>query len=301
MDPVASFDPNTTLGSLQIGVLVSCVLFGVATMQCYIYFTRFPEDSRTLKALTAFVWGCDIAHIVCFSQLLYTFTISDYGHPEALFGAPPKSLSMSTFFSGLTPACVQCFFSYRIYAFTKKVYIPGLIWFMAFLHLLGRMVLFGVTLNSSSVAISAKQWEWLITTIWSLSVVVDVLITTTMVVVLRAQRSHVHRKTAALVDKLIVWTIETGMITSASSIVVLACFVTMQDNYIWLGVHSISMQLFSNSLMANLNSRATLRAQKPIFLDSLTLSVPPSNGVHVETVRHVGYAAEPPQKTSHDV
>ncbi|KAF7353298.1 hypothetical protein MSAN_01517800 [Mycena sanguinolenta] len=297
MDPFASFNPNPTLGALQIGVLVSAVLFGVATMQTYIYFTRFPEDSRKMKALTVFVWACDVAHVISFGHLLYTWTITDYGQPERLFGVPPKSLSASTFFSGLTPACVQSFFAFRIYAFTKKAYIPSLIWFMAFLHLLGRVVLFGGTLHASSIAVSAKQWEWLITTIWCLSVVADVVITTTMVVVLRAQRSYALRSTAAVMDKLIVWTIETGMITSASSIIVLACFVAMKGNFIWLAFHAVSMQLFSNSLLANLNSRAALRTQNSMFLESI-VSITPPYGVHVETVRQVAYSAEPLRKTS---
>lgn len=38
-------------GALQIGVLVSYVLFGVTTTQAYIYYDRFPDDSPKLKAL----------------------------------------------------------------------------------------------------------------------------------------------------------------------------------------------------------------------------------------------------------
>jgi hypothetical protein len=37
-------------GALQIGVLISYVLFGVTTTQTYIYYSRFPDDSPKLKA-----------------------------------------------------------------------------------------------------------------------------------------------------------------------------------------------------------------------------------------------------------
>ncbi|KAF7350834.1 hypothetical protein MSAN_01645300 [Mycena sanguinolenta] len=135
-------DINATLGALQIGVLISFVLFGVATTQCYVYFTRFPEDSSRVKAVTAFVWLCDAANTICLGHILYTLTISDYAHPDRLNSPPPRSLSASTLFTGFTATSVQAFFGFRIYAFTKKIYIPVLIWFMAFLHLLGRLILF---------------------------------------------------------------------------------------------------------------------------------------------------------------
>jgi hypothetical protein len=38
-------------GASEIGVLFSYVLFGVMTTQTYIYYSRFPDDSRKLKAL----------------------------------------------------------------------------------------------------------------------------------------------------------------------------------------------------------------------------------------------------------
>ncbi len=40
-----------TIGAVEIGVLVSAVLFGVEMMQMYVYFTRFPKDPKKLKYL----------------------------------------------------------------------------------------------------------------------------------------------------------------------------------------------------------------------------------------------------------
>ena len=49
--PTTSAYSMCTLGALQIGVLVSYLLFGVTTTQTYIYYGRFPDDSRGLKFL----------------------------------------------------------------------------------------------------------------------------------------------------------------------------------------------------------------------------------------------------------
>ncbi|KAJ6447767.1 hypothetical protein C8R45DRAFT_1047372 [Mycena sanguinolenta] len=292
-------DVNATLGALQIGVLISFVLFGVATTQCYVYFSRFPEDSSKVKALTAFVWLCEFANTACLGHILYTLTISDYAHPDRLSGPPPRSLSASTLFTGLTAASVQAFFAFRIYAFTKKIYIPALVWFMAFLHLVGRVILFSTTLHTSSLSTYVTRWEWLIATNWSISVASDVVITTTLVFVLHSRRSQAQRRTAALVDRIIVWTIETGMLTSATTSIMLACFVTMRQNYVWMAFYAISTQMFSNSLMTSLNSRASLRSIDGILMQDVSSSNRPlSNVVHVHTVRQVAYTEDPPCKLS---
>ncbi|KAF8189502.1 hypothetical protein K438DRAFT_1971617 [Mycena galopus ATCC 62051] len=85
---------------------------------------------------------------------------------------------------------------------------------------------------------------------WSISVVSDVMITTTLVLALRGQRSRTPRKTAALEDKLIFWTIETGVLTSVSNILMLVFFVTMRDNFVWMAFFAITTRLFSNFLLA---------------------------------------------------
>ncbi|KAJ6572234.1 hypothetical protein B0H19DRAFT_1231766 [Mycena capillaripes] len=105
MDSAVSFNVNTTIGALQIGVLVSYVLFGVTTTQTYIYYSRFPEDSRKLKALVGFVWLCELAQALCIGHALYVYTISDYTQPERLLGAAPKSLDTAIVFSAPALAC----------------------------------------------------------------------------------------------------------------------------------------------------------------------------------------------------
>ncbi|KAE9410230.1 hypothetical protein BT96DRAFT_367245 [Gymnopus androsaceus JB14] len=62
-----------------------------------------------------------------------------------------------------------------------------------------------------------------------------------------------------MVDKLILWAIETGALTSIIGIAILVCLLTMRDNFVWLALLLILPKIFSNTLLANLNSRADLR------------------------------------------
>ncbi|KAF7348633.1 hypothetical protein MVEN_01381300 [Mycena venus] len=278
MASVASFNPDVTIGAFQIGVLVSYVLFGVMTTQMYIYYTRFPDDSLKLKVLVAFVWQeisdlttsahlsasvnrvCELVHALCIGHTLYVWTISDYGHPERLITVTPKSFDMSLLSAGSMVACVQGFFAFRIYRFSRKIIIPIIILIMTFLRLVGTIVLFATAWKMRSMDGYIAQWRWLATCIWSVTAAIDLTITTTLVFLLHRERDNVHRRTAATVDKLILWTLETGFLTSMGEIIELACFIAMNNNFIWLALYAVAPRLFSNSLLASLNSRATLRS-----------------------------------------
>lgn len=46
-----SIDLGTTIGALEIGVLVALFLSGVVTVQVWFYFRRYRRDPRGLKVL----------------------------------------------------------------------------------------------------------------------------------------------------------------------------------------------------------------------------------------------------------
>ncbi|KAJ6590997.1 hypothetical protein DFH09DRAFT_1306637 [Mycena vulgaris] len=310
MDSTVSLNLNTTIGALQIGVLISYVLLGVTTTQTYIYYCRFPNDSPKLKALVAAVWVCEMAHAFCVGHTLYVYTILGYAHPERLAGPLPASLDTALLLSSVIGVCVQGFFSFRIYTFSKKLHISILIWVMIFLRFVGSIVIFATALRMASLPQYEAQWGWLATAIWSVSAANDVVIAATLVVLLHAKRTDMLKRqgpssrmgrTGPILDKLIAWTIETGVVTSVWNIATLACFVIMKKNLIWLAMFSINARLFSNSLLACLNSRAALRAMDEA---PVSLSLPSRMGLSFRNVqnntkgRQVAHTAEAPRGQS---
>ncbi|KAJ7791336.1 hypothetical protein B0H14DRAFT_3890662 [Mycena olivaceomarginata] len=257
MDPAVSLNLYTTIGAFLIGVLVSYVLVGVLTAQTYIYYGRFPDDSPKLKALVAFVWVCEIIHGLCIGHGLYVYTICDYWHPDRIFGGPsPPSMDTAVLFCAIIATCVQGFYGSRIYTFSGNLYIPILIWIMASLRLLAGFGNLISGLRMASLADHNRHWLWLSGFGWSISAATDLTIAATLVFHLHQQRKKVDKssRTAALVDKLILWTIETGALTSLSSIVALACFITMRHNFIYLAFFTLEATMFSNSLLARTDS-----------------------------------------------
>ncbi|KAJ7803545.1 hypothetical protein B0H14DRAFT_3883937, partial [Mycena olivaceomarginata] len=210
---------------------------------------------------------------MCVGHALYSYTISDHS-------GPPWTLPQAFILAGLIVACVQGFFGLRIYRLFKKLSIPIIIWVMALLRLMASMIIFELPLNPALGYHADTKQELLTTSSWILGVANDLLITATLVFVLRRQRADVHQRTVVLADKIIAWSIETGMITSAVAIAELICFLTMPKTWIWIAISTIEARVFANSFLASLNGRTTLYA---IGNAPLTFVIPMSfsNGVEI--------------------
>ncbi|KAF8194376.1 hypothetical protein K438DRAFT_1827871 [Mycena galopus ATCC 62051] len=256
MASVISFNPDNTLGAYQIGVLISYVLLGVTTTQVYIYYNRFPEDSFKVKALDSF---CEVVHAICLGHTLYVVTISDYADlgPERVFGAVPRSFPAAILVSGIIGGSVQGFFAFRVYKLSQKLFVPIICWVMSALRAVMAALISITLLQETSLAKYEVQWKWAMTTLWSVSTVNDLTITMALVTILAGKR-NTFKKTAALVDKLILYTIETGMLTSMSSIAALACVCFISPNAI-----EVACLIW---FLSFLNSRATLRTMEQVTL-----------------------------------
>lgn len=55
---------GTTLGAIEVGVMLAAILYGVTTLQTYIYWQTPKKDKRWLRCLVASVWSVYIPVIV---------------------------------------------------------------------------------------------------------------------------------------------------------------------------------------------------------------------------------------------
>ncbi|KAJ7496717.1 hypothetical protein FB451DRAFT_201298 [Mycena latifolia] len=252
---------DTTLGAIEIGVLISYALFGFTTLQTYIYFSRFPDDRRLLKYMVSFVWFCELAHVICVGAALYTMTITFFGQVERLVRTP-DSLSTGIIFSGFVGPCVQSFFAFRIHRLSNNSwYIPCFCWVLSFLRIVGATVVSVAGIKMVTLAGFDTQWGWLMTTVWAVGAANDLIIAGMLTYLISRQRYEgLPDRTLKVVDKLIAWTIETGAVTSIAGVITLISFVANKDNYSWLAWYVVTTRLYSNALLASLNSRVALRA-----------------------------------------
>ncbi|KAJ7496737.1 hypothetical protein FB451DRAFT_202108 [Mycena latifolia] len=187
---------DSTFGAFEIGVIISSVLFGFTALQTYMYFSRFPDNRRPMKCLVAFVWCCEMAHVVCVGAALYTMTITYFGQPERLVRTPNSLTGGVTFSAFVGPS-------------------------LSFIRLVGTLV---EGLKMVTILEFEKQWGWLVVSAWGIGAATDLIIARTLAYLLSRQRSELlPKRTLKVVDKLIVWTIETGAITSFAGVATLIC------------------------------------------------------------------------------
>jgi len=110
---------------------------------------------------------------------------------------------------------------------------------------------------------------------------VDVLITGVMVIILRKSRKK-SLSLDSVIDSLVIYTFETGSVTTIATIASLICWLTM-DNLIFLGLHFVIAKLYANSVVAMLNYREFLNLPRTstsgnavVDLDAIRLESNPS-------------------------
>ncbi|KAJ7496706.1 hypothetical protein FB451DRAFT_200683 [Mycena latifolia] len=291
---------DSTIGAFEVGVLISYVLFGFTTLQTYIYFSRFPNDRRPLKWLVAFVWCCEMAHVICVGAALYTMTITYFGQVERLVRTP-DSLTAGITFSGLVGPSVQSFFAFRIYRLSESWWLPCLCWGLSFTRIVGATAASVEGIKMVTLEQFEAQWGWLIATVWGIGAANDLIIAGALAYLFSRQRSELlPRRTLKVVDKLIVWTIETGAVTSIAGVATLICFLVDRDNFAWLAWYICTTRLFSNALLASLNSRAALRAMSDgaITMDNVTANRSQSIAFTGRPTTHISCEVEVTSKVS---
>ncbi|KAF7290278.1 hypothetical protein MIND_01341600 [Mycena indigotica] len=280
MSTHAPFDPTNTLGALEIGVLVSYCLFGVTSLQVYAYYAQpgFADDPRALKLLIGSVWLLELAHGICIGQVLYAYTIQYYGQPQRLLGMVPTGLALSVVVSGFITAIVQSFFAYRIFSLSAASarqrplfrVLQGValaLWLSEAVYVVLSLAGTVLTFTVPSIQAFLERYRWLLFAPWVMNLVQDTTITASLVLLLLQTRSKGLDSTTAMVDQLVTWTIETGLITSLFSILNLVIYDRFRGTFIWVAIQVVKTRLFANSLMASLNSRAKLRALEVAAVD----------------------------------
>ncbi|KAH8826373.1 hypothetical protein DL96DRAFT_1280669 [Flagelloscypha sp. PMI_526] len=250
---------NSTIGALEIGVIFNVLLLGTASTQAYYYFVRFKDDPQFLRWFVFVVWLCEVGHTTSLLHALYAMTVTYFGNPITL-AHPPKSLvlSMST---GCAIVLVQFFFAWRVYRIANLVYLAL---FCAFLTLVLVAAVIGVTVTAyraASLPVYLNSHQWLFTSVFVLRTANDIVLTAGLCMSLMNSRKSARQKTSAIIDRIILWTLESGLLTLICTVVIVVLFFRSREDFVWMGVYVISPKLFSNTFLAILNGRESLREQ----------------------------------------
>ncbi|KAF5309133.1 hypothetical protein D9619_012807 [Psilocybe cf. subviscida] len=284
MIPSAFFvQSDANLGAVEIATFLGLVLFGISLAQGYTYFRRCEDDSRGLKILVGILLLMESFHSFTASHTIYYDTVTRWNRAEI----NSYSLSANAATETLVTVVVQCFFSHRIYRISKKKKpITILCFSLAILRLI-----FGLAVSAECVidvhrtpnwVVFVTRFNWLITSTLAVGAAADVVIACSMLYYLRKLAAPGNMKsTAAVLNRLVRWSLQTGLITSMTSVTVIICFQAMK-NLVWFGLYVILAKVYSNSLLASLNARPRKRRsferRQPVSTNMMFDTVPAGAG-----------------------
>ncbi|EGN93830.1 hypothetical protein SERLA73DRAFT_188940 [Serpula lacrymans var. lacrymans S7.3] len=259
LPPNTKFD--STLGALLVGLAVSAVAYGVFSVQVYTYYRRYPSDKAFYKTIVVLIWILETADEAFIGHCVYYYLVTNFVDPSVLFTAKPVwTLVLQVAFGALVGCIVKVCFALRVWRFSYRN------WFLT-----GSLVL--LTLAQMGLAIAYTIRGFQITTLLDLTglrvvgslalgfgVATDMSIAAALCYYLQGMRSG-YSGSDSLVNTLTIYAVNTGVLTSACSIVTLILYDCMTDNFIFMCFYFVLSKLYAISFMATMNTRKAIRGR----------------------------------------
>ncbi|KAI6008606.1 hypothetical protein EDC04DRAFT_876509 [Pisolithus marmoratus] len=258
------------LGPLLVSLVLSGTLYGCALVQTYVYYKLFPKDSWKFRILVASEMVLQTAHLAFLALGVWQTVMTGYAHHPQILRLS-NTTGISVVFSGPIAFSTQAFFVFRLYTFSRKKNLP------IFCSTLV-VTQFVITLMVSIATVTAKglsrSWQWFIVSGLLITICADTTIAVSMSYYLRVNKADFGR-TSRVVDRMVLYIMATGIITSISALAAGVSFLITPTVYIWTGLFIMESGLYTNSLLAALNARARFshELQHPESADGLEVSL----------------------------
>ncbi|KAL5512692.1 hypothetical protein ACEPAG_2958 [Sanghuangporus baumii] len=247
---------DDTMGVLFLGVVFAMALWGASSVQVYYYFNRYTKDALWMKIMVVVTWALDTTHQGLITHTIYTYLITNYGD-AAFLGNIVDTLLFEVIFSSLIVLIVQSFFILRVWKLSHRnipivVVLSGL-----------AIASFIVSALYTAKGLKLKTFARL-TEIFSLSrainitnVITDISIAACLIFLLQSSRTG-FKRSDSIINRLILFSLNTGLLTSFDAVGSLIGNTVWGDTFIYILFYVNISRLYTNSLMATLNSRKGL-------------------------------------------
>ncbi|OCH87215.1 hypothetical protein OBBRIDRAFT_173977 [Obba rivulosa] len=251
---------DDTLGVGLVGVIISAVLYGTTIGQCRTYFDHATADSHPVKFLVGLLCLLNTMHIVFVTHVLYHYTITFFGNPQSETEPPIWSVSVLIPVEILLETIVRGLFCYRVWKLSGKyrirlfvipIMLCSTVTFAGGLDFMRKEIALATFVNLHTVAgvlyISTGA-----------GAAADVMIAILQVILLWRCRTGFTR-TDNVLRALMLYSINTGAITSLCAAICIIMFAVKPTSYIYIAFYLVLPQLLLISLLATYNARRDLR------------------------------------------
>ncbi|KAG1732397.1 uncharacterized protein EDB91DRAFT_1349061 [Suillus paluster] len=273
---------DNTLGALLIGFAVSATAFGMLTIQVFIYYRRFPQDKAAYKVLAASIWFLSLIDQAFIGYAVYYYTITNYLNPLPLaVGRPQWTLILQMTLGAVVGAVVKACFTIRVWRFSyRNWWLTGFLFLLVFSQLGKGIVLVSlpnvrlmkcVSMSGTAITFTVKCFQvpsfsymTRVRLVGSFSlgigVLTDMSIAAALCFYLQRMRSS-YSGADSLINKLSIYAVNTGILTSTVSLSTLILFNAMPMNFVFICMYFVLSKLYAISFLATLNTRKIIRGR----------------------------------------
>ncbi|TFK91950.1 hypothetical protein K466DRAFT_481589 [Polyporus arcularius HHB13444] len=248
------------IGPILIGALLSWMLFGISTVQLYIYHVSFPRDRKAIVWSVYTIFALDVFQSIVVASEAWQTLCAGWGRPVNL-QFPGWTFTGLPIVSSVVSVWVQLFYAWRIYQLGKWRVVPIIIIITALAQAGGACAIAISFIWLKDIERLHDTNMFARTIVWlGGGAITDMTIMSSMCYLLYSvkQRTKAFERSGLMVNRLIRLTVETGCACALSAVLELAFFLGMPETNIHLILSLTVCSVYSNTLMTSLNSRAKL-------------------------------------------
>ncbi|KAG7088951.1 hypothetical protein E1B28_012896 [Marasmius oreades] len=254
------FNTLSVLGILIFTSLVHWALFGILTVQIFLYHKSFSRDKLAIRAISYSIYIMEAFQTAWVARKLYLVCGSGFGNWLSLVirvGTVDWGNEAFVVTTGLVGLLCQCFSAWRIWVLSRSKVMTVSVLILSLLStaatFAGGARLLGDIFNSNSFLVRDVN-----TILWAASsALCDTTITIFMGVILKRSKIRVQQGTRTLITKILWLIVTTGALTTlmaACALVFFVVFPALGALYLYMIIILIG-KVEAVSYLAVLNSR----------------------------------------------
>ncbi|RPD58817.1 hypothetical protein L226DRAFT_616572 [Lentinus tigrinus ALCF2SS1-7] len=245
-----------SMGPLLLSTFLSLMIHGGTVHQMYKYFRLYPTDGLFLKVYVASIMVVDALSSAFLVHVCYFYLVSERGQAH-VSDAPVWSLRVCPPTGGIVVVAVQAFYARRVYLFKQECAV--LVGVAGVIIGAGLGVLIATTVKSFK-ATDVAHWSdstGLDAAFFGTTLLADLVLTTTFVVLLRQNRSP-FRSTNNVLKTLMTYAVVSTTLIGIGQVPALVLAIWLPKKLYYVAVAIPLTKLYPASMMVFLNCRKSL-------------------------------------------
>lgn len=240
-------------GPMLLGHFFNWGLYGALSVQVYIYYFAFPKDRQWTKCFVLFIYAIELLQTFLATRDAFRTFASHWGDKTDLDHLGLLWLSVPVMGS-IISCTAHLFFGWRVYAMSGKAWITGIILTLTLVQ--GGAGIWTAVIGHEYGLFSDVQKLMFkpILVMLGGSTLCDVIIAGSMLYYLKKSTSGYNPYSAPLY-KFVRMVVQSGALCATISVLYIVLFCVYRDNNIHMAPALALSKLYSNCLLAILNSR----------------------------------------------